>query len=107
IGLSVANSPLVKTAIAGEDANWGRIVAAVGKAYQPIELAMLGIRVGGHVVAKNGARLVNFDEAPISRHLGGSEIGIDIVVGRGPGRATVWTSDLTHDYITINADYRS
>ncbi|MEM7045269.1 MAG: bifunctional glutamate N-acetyltransferase/amino-acid acetyltransferase ArgJ [Pseudomonadota bacterium] len=107
IALSVANSPLVKTAIAGEDANWGRIVAAVGKAYQPIELAVLGIRVGGHVVAAKGARLPGLDEAPIDAHLKGQEIDIAIIVGRGQGRATVWTSDLTHDYITINADYRS
>lgn len=107
IGLSVANSPLVKTAIAGEDANWGRIVAAVGKAYQPIEVGRLGIRVGGHLVAENGARLFNLDERPINAHLGGKEIAIEITVGRGPGKATIWTSDLTHDYITINADYRS
>lgn len=107
IALSVANSPLVKTAIAGEDANWGRIVAAVGKAYQPIELAALGIKVGGHVVAAKGARLPGLDEQPIAAHLKGREIDITITVGPGQGQATVWTSDLTHDYITINADYRS
>lgn len=107
IGLSVANSPLVKTAIAGEDANWGRIVAAVGKAYEPIELVHLGIRVGGLLVAENGARLPDLDEHPIADHLKGQEIDITITVGSGPGKATVWTSDLTHDYITINADYRS
>ena len=107
IGLTVANSPLVKTAIAGEDANWGRIVAAVGKAYQPIELAALGIKVGGHVVAARGARLPGLDEHPIAEHLKGREIDITITVGPGQGQATVWTSDLTHDYITINADYRS
>ena len=107
IALSVANSPLVKTAIAGEDANWGRIVAAVGKAYQPVELAALGIRVGGHVVAARGARLPGLDEAPIDAHLQGREIDIAITVGRGQGQATVWTSDLTHDYIDINASYRS
>ncbi|MEM9627102.1 MAG: bifunctional glutamate N-acetyltransferase/amino-acid acetyltransferase ArgJ [Pseudomonadota bacterium] len=107
IGLTVANSPLVKTAIAGEDANWGRIVAAVGKAYQPIQLAHLGIRVGGHLVAENGARLPNLDENPIDEHLKGREIDITINVGPGQGQATVWTSDLTHGYITINASYRS
>ncbi len=107
IGLSVANSPLVKTAIAGEDANWGRIVAAIGKAYQPIEVGRLGIRVGGHLVAENGARLAGLDEAPIDAHLRGREVSIDVVVGDGRGQATVWTSDLTHDYIAINADYRS
>lgn len=107
IALSVANSPLVKTAIAGEDANWGRIVAAVGKAYQPIDIAALGIRVGGHVVAAKGARLPGLIEAPIASHLKGKEISIKIIVGQSPGRATIWTSDLTHGYITINADYRS
>ncbi|MGI9486472.1 MAG: bifunctional glutamate N-acetyltransferase/amino-acid acetyltransferase ArgJ [Geminicoccaceae bacterium] len=107
IGLSVANSPLVKTAIAGEDANWGRIVAAVGKAYEPIELTHLGIRVGGLLVAENGARLPGLDEQPIAEHLKGQEIDITITVGPDEGKATVWTSDLTHDYISINADYRS
>jgi glutamate N-acetyltransferase/amino-acid N-acetyltransferase len=107
IALSVANSPLVKTAIAGEDANWGRIAAAVGKAYQPIDIARLGIGVGGSVVARNGARVPHLDEAPIAQHLKGAEIEIVIAVGPGPGSATVWTSDLTHDYISINANYRS
>ena len=107
IGLSIANSPLVKTAIAGEDANWGRIAMAIGKAYQRIEIGMLGISVGGHIVAKNGARIINLDEGPINAHLSGTDITIDVVVGRGAGLATVWTSDLTHGYISINADYRS
>ena len=107
IALSVANSPLVKTAIAGEDANWGRIVAAVGKAYQPIDMNALGIRVGGHVAAADGARFPGLDEAAIDTHLKGREIDIAITVGHDSGKATVWTSDLTHDYISINADYRS
>ena len=107
IALSVANSPLVKTAIAGEDANWGRIVAAVGKAYQPIDTTALGIRVGGHIAASNGARYPGLDEAAIDTHLQGREIDIAITVGHGSGSATVWTSDLTHGYISINADYRS
>ncbi|MGI9493128.1 MAG: bifunctional glutamate N-acetyltransferase/amino-acid acetyltransferase ArgJ [Geminicoccaceae bacterium] len=107
IAMSIANSPLVKTAIAGEDANWGRIAMAVGKAYQPIEIAMLGIRVGGYEVARNGARAIDLDETPINAHLSGTEIEIDVIVGRGQGRSTVWTSDLTHGYISINADYRS
>jgi glutamate N-acetyltransferase/amino-acid N-acetyltransferase len=107
IAMSIANSPLVKTAIAGEDANWGRIAMAVGKAYQPIDITWLGIRVGGHEVARNGARVIDLDEAPIDAHLGGDEITIDVTVGGGDGRATVWTSDLTHGYISINADYRS
>ncbi len=107
IGLSIANSPLVKTAIAGEDANWGRIAMAVGKAYQRIDVGALGIHVGGHAVAKNGARVADLDETPIDEHLRGLEIEIDVTVGQGPGSATVWTSDLTHGYISINADYRS
>ena len=107
IGLSIANSPLVKTAIAGEDANWGRIAMAIGKSYEPIEIGALGISVGGHVVAKGGSRLINLDEAPINAHLAGTEIAIGATVGRGQGQATVWTSDLTHGYISINADYRS
>ncbi len=107
IALSVANSPLVKTAIAGEDANWGRIAAAIGKADQQIDVARLGIGIGNWIVAQNGARVPNLDEKPIDEHLKGREISIIISVGPGPGSATVWTSDLTHDYITINADYRS
>jgi len=107
IAMSIANSPLVKTAIAGEDANWGRIAMAVGKAYQPIEIGMLGIRVGGVDVARNGARVIDLVEAPINTHLSGDEIVIDVIVGPGQGLATVWTSDLTHGYISINADYRS
>jgi len=107
IALSVANSPLVKTAIAGEDANWGRIAAAVGKAYQPIDMNALGVRVGGHVAAANGARFPGLDEAAIDTHLKGREIDIAITVGHDRGKATVWTSDLTHAYISINADYRS
>ena len=107
IGLVVANSPLVKTAIAGADANWGRIVMAVGKAGETIDPARLGVAFGGHDVALNGAAVPDLDEAPVAAHLAGSEIIIDITVGDGPGRATVWTCDLTHGYIDINADYRS
>ena len=107
IALSVANSPLVKTAIAGEDANWGRIAAAIGKADQQIDVSRLGIGIGNWIVAQNGARVPNLDEAPIDEHLKGREISIIISVGPGPGSAIVWTSDLTHDYISINADYRS
>jgi glutamate N-acetyltransferase/amino-acid N-acetyltransferase len=107
IGLAIANSPLVKTAIAGEDANWGRIVMAIGKAGEPIELERLAISFGGHAVARSGARLPDLDEGPVAAHLKGREIEITVVVGRGPGAATVWTCDLTHGYIAINADYRS
>ncbi|MEZ5904052.1 MAG: bifunctional glutamate N-acetyltransferase/amino-acid acetyltransferase ArgJ [Geminicoccaceae bacterium] len=107
IGLVVANSPLVKTAIAGADANWGRIVMAVGKAGETIDPARLGVAFGGHDVALDGAAVPGLDEAPVAAHLAGPEIRIDITVGDGPGRATVWTCDLTHGYIDINADYRS
>ncbi len=107
LGLSIANSPLVKTAIAGEDANWGRIVMALGKAGEPIETERLAIGFGGHPVARDGARVQGLDEAPITAHLEGREILIEVTVGEGPGEATVWTCDLTHGYISINADYRS
>jgi glutamate N-acetyltransferase / amino-acid N-acetyltransferase len=107
IALSVANSPLLKTAIAGEDANWGRVVMAVGKSGEPVEPERLAISFGGHAVAHAGARRKGLDEAPVTAHLKGREILIDISVGGGPGRAVVWTCDLTHGYIAINADYRS
>ncbi len=107
IGLAVGNSPLVKTAIAGEDANWGRIAMAVGKSGQPIDVAALRIAFGGHVVAANGAVVPGLDEAPIAEHLRGQAIEIAVTVGAGPGQAVIWTCDLTHGYIDINADYRS
>jgi glutamate N-acetyltransferase / amino-acid N-acetyltransferase len=107
IALAVANSPLVKTAIAGEDANWGRVVMAVGKSGEPVEPALLAISFGGHPVARFGARVEGLDEAPVAAHLKEREIRIEVSVGSGPGRAVVWTCDLTHDYIAINADYRS
>jgi len=107
IGLSIANSPLVKTAIAGEDANWGRIVMAVGKAGEPADRDMLSIRFGATQVAANGLAVESYDEAPVAAHLKGSEIEIGADIGLGSGRATVWTCDLTHGYININADYRS
>jgi glutamate N-acetyltransferase / amino-acid N-acetyltransferase len=107
IGLAIANSPLVKTAIAGEDANWGRVVMAIGKAGEPIEIERVEIGFGGHPVARNGARVPALDEAPIAAHLKSHEILIEVGVGSGVGHATVWTCDLTHDYISINADYRS
>jgi glutamate N-acetyltransferase/amino-acid N-acetyltransferase len=107
IGLAIANSPLVKTAIAGADANWGRIAMAIGKAGEPIELDRLAISFGGHAVAREGARVPDLDEAPVTAHLEGREIALAVRVGGGPGEATVWTCDLTHGYIAINADYRS
>ena len=107
IGLSIGNSPLVKTAIAGADANWGRIVMAVGKAGEPADRDRLAIAFGGIAVAQNGAVVEAYDEAPVARHLKGSDIRIDVGIGIGDGRARVWTCDLTHGYITINAEYRS
>lgn len=107
IGRAVANSPLVKTAIAGEDANWGRVIMAIGKSGEPIELNQLAISFGGNAVARNGSAIAERDEGLVDQHLKGREIDIDIKVGNGPGQATVWTCDLTHAYIDINADYRS
>ncbi len=107
IAKSIANSPLVKTAIAGEDANWGRIVMAVGKAGQRIDPQRLAIAVGGTPVAEQGRRVDGFDEAPLARHLKGREILIEVDIGLADGRARVWTCDLTHGYIEINADYRT
>jgi glutamate N-acetyltransferase/amino-acid N-acetyltransferase len=107
IALSIANSPLVKTAIAGEDANWGRVVMAVGKAGEPAERDRLSIRFGGTQVASGGLAVEGYDEAPVAAHLKGQEIEIGVDIGLGQGRATVWTCDLTHGYISINADYRS
>lgn len=107
VGLSVANSPLVKTAIAGEDANWGRVVMAVGKAGEPADRDTLSIGFGGTWAARDGQPLADYDEAPVAAHLKGREVRIEIDLGIGDGRATVWTCDLTHGYISINADYRS
>jgi glutamate N-acetyltransferase/amino-acid N-acetyltransferase len=107
IGLSIANSPLVKTAIAGEDANWGRVVMAVGKAGEPADRDKLSISFGTTRVAANGFPVEGYDEAPVAAHLKGREINIGVDLGLGNGRATVWTCDLTHGYISINADYRS
>lgn len=107
IALSIANSPLVKTAIAGGDANWGRVVMAVGKAGEAADRDRLSIAFGGVQVAAHGAVVPGYDEAPVAAHLAGTEIEIDVDLGLGDGRATVWTCDLTHGYISINADYRS
>jgi glutamate N-acetyltransferase/amino-acid N-acetyltransferase len=107
IALSIANSPLVKTAIAGEDANWGRVVMAVGKAGEAADRDRLAIRFGATRVAEGGLAVEGYDEAPVAAHLKGSDIDIGVELGLGDGRATVWTCDLTHGYISINADYRS
>ena len=111
VGLAIGNSPLVKTAIAGEDANWGRIVMAIGKSGELVERDLLAIDIGGHKVARRGRAVAGFDEAPVARHMKGRSIHLAVNVGakagKGKGRARVWASDLTHSYISINADYRS
>ncbi|MCY4189920.1 MAG: bifunctional glutamate N-acetyltransferase/amino-acid acetyltransferase ArgJ [Rhodospirillaceae bacterium] len=107
IGLTIANSPLVKTAIAGEDANWGRIVMAVGKAGERADRDLLSIAIGGVTITKHGQLVSGYDEAPVAAHMKGDEIVVDVDIGIGRRDATVWTCDLTHDYISINGDYRS
>ena len=107
VGLAIANSPLVKTAIAGEDANWGRIVMAVGKSGEKADRDRLSIAMGGVEITRDGQLVRGYDEAPVARHMKGREIDIAVDLGVGRGRATVWTCDLTHGYISINADYRS
>ncbi len=107
IALAIANSPLVKTAIAGEDANWGRLVMGVGKSGEPAKPERLSVRIGGVQVARRGQRVQGYDETPVTQHMKGREILLEVDIGLGRGRATVWTCDLTHGYIAINADYRS
>jgi len=107
IAMAVANSPLVKTAIAGEDANWGRIVMAVGKSGEPADRNKLSIGVGGVWMAQEGAVIPGYDETPVVAHMKGKEVEITIDMGLGRGKATVWTCDLTHGYIDINGSYRS
>ena len=111
IALAIGNSPLVKTAIAGEDANWGRIVMAVGKSGEEADRDRLAIKIGGHAVARKGRAVAGYDERPIAKHMKGREVHIEVHVGakagKAKGRARIWASDLTHGYISINADYRS
>jgi glutamate N-acetyltransferase / amino-acid N-acetyltransferase len=107
IGLAIGNSPLVKTALAAGDANWGRIVAAVGTAGEQVDPNRLTISIGGIEIAARGGPVPDYDEAPIAAHMRGREIEITVDVGIGNARATVWTCDLTHAYIDINAGYRS
>ena len=108
IALSIANSPLVKTAIAGGDANWGRVVMAVGKAGEAANRDRLSIWFGDIQVAQEGARAPHYSEEQATAHVCGRDIVIRADVGTGGhGRARVWTCDLTHGYIDINADYRS
>ncbi len=107
IGLTIGNSPLVKTAIAAGDANWGRIVMAIGRAGEKVERDRLAIAIGGVQIAADGAAVPGYDEAPVAAHMAGLEIRIAVDLGIGSGQATVWTCDLTHGYIDINGSYRS
>ena len=107
IALSIANSPLVKTAFAGEDANWGRVVMAVGKAGEPADRDRLSIWFGEHRVAQNGERDPTYSEQDVSNYMKNAELNLTVDIGLGAGQADIWTCDLTHDYISINADYRS
>ena len=107
IALSIGNSPLVKTALAAEDANWGRVVMAVGKAGQAADRDALAIWIGDEQCAQGGVPHVGYDEARATEHLRRAEVTITVDVGVGESSATIWTCDLTHGYIEINAGYRS
>ncbi len=107
IGMSIANSPLVKTAVAGEDPNWGRVVMAVGKSGAKADRDLLSIRFGDVVIAEKGWVSPDYSEEDAAEHMKGDELLIAVDLGIGKGAATVWTCDLTHGYIEINADYRS
>ena len=107
IGLAIGNSPLVKTALAAGDANWGRIVMAVGKSGEKADRDKLGIAVGGHPITADGGPVPDYNEGPVAEHMKGLEIHIAVDIGLGGGKATVWTCDLTHGYIDINGSYRS
>jgi glutamate N-acetyltransferase/amino-acid N-acetyltransferase len=107
IALSIANSPLVKTAIAGGDANWGRVVMAVGKAGETADRDKLKISFGNQLVAEKGERAVKYDEDAATKAVSGRSVEIGVDLGLGKGRARVWTCDLTHGYIDINGSYRS
>jgi glutamate N-acetyltransferase / amino-acid N-acetyltransferase len=107
IAMSCANSPILKTAIAGEDPNWGRVVMAVGKSGEAADRDKLSIWFGEHCVARDGERAEEYDEATVAYYMKGRDIVIRIDVGVGNASSHVWTCDLTHDYVSINADYRS
>ncbi len=107
IAMSIANSPLLKTAIAGEDPNWGRVIMAVGKAGEAADRDRMEIRFGPHLVATEGQRAASYLEEHGASYMKGRELELSVDVGVGSGRATVWTGDLTHEYVSINADYRS
>jgi glutamate N-acetyltransferase/amino-acid N-acetyltransferase len=107
IALSIANSPLVKTAIAGEDANWGRVVMAVGKSGEPADRDLLSVWFGDIRVAHEGERDPAYSEDATSAYMKREDVVIRADIGLGRGKATVWTCDLTKEYVEINGDYRS
>ena len=107
IAVSIANSPLVKTAIAGADANWGRVVMAVGKAYAGVDKTKVAVAFGPHQLAIDGNPLPLSSTADVDRYMKNDRIEINVSVGDGEGSKVMWTSDLSHDYVSINADYRS
>ncbi len=107
IGLTIGNSPLVKTALSAGDPNWGRIVMAVGRAGEKVDQSRLSISIGGIPIAAEGGPVPDYDEVPVAEYMKGREIAIGVDLGIGRGKATVWTCDLTHRYIDINASYRS
>ncbi|WP_371396162.1 bifunctional glutamate N-acetyltransferase/amino-acid acetyltransferase ArgJ [Fretibacter rubidus] len=107
IGMSIANSPLVKTAVAGQDANWGRIIMAVGKAGEPAERDKLTVHIGPHLLAQHGQPAPHYTEADGAAYMKNAEIDIRVDLGLGDGQSVVYGCDLTHQYIDINADYRS
>ncbi len=107
VALAIANSPLVKTAIAGEDANWGRVVMAIGKSGAAADRDRISIRFGDITVAENGWRAPDYSEDAASAYMKNAELLLGVDLGIGNGESTVWTCDLTHGYISINADYRS
>jgi glutamate N-acetyltransferase/amino-acid N-acetyltransferase len=107
IGLTIGNSPLVKTALSAGDPNWGRIVMAVGRAGEKADPDRLSISIGGIQITAGGGPVPGYDETPVAEHMKGRDIEIAVNLGIGRGKATVWTCDLTHGYIDINASYRS
>ena len=107
IAMSIANSPLVKTAIGGEDANWGRVVMAVGKSGEPADRDLLSVSFGDIRVAHKGMRDPAYSEAATSAYMKNEDVKIIADIGLGKGSATVWTCDLTKEYVAINGDYRS
>ncbi len=107
IAFSIANSPLVKTAIAGEDPNWGRIIMAIGKAGVPINFDKLSIKFGNNFIIHNGKLSVNYNETEVADYMKGENIDIEVDVAKGSKKFIAYTMDLTKKYIEINADYRS